>query len=266
MGDYITNTVTEPRQAHVSENLWGYAKRLSFMTDQIQRHYSGAHRSEIRVLDVGCGNGSQLAIPLAESGYPVTGVDPDSASINRAQAAAVPGARFFCCLLTDLPPQTFHVVILSEVLEHLSKPQELLQAASVYLKNGGLLIVTTPNGYGPFEIDAWFYRHLHLDPVFRGLFKVIRRLRRRPDPVPEIGSSDNHAGHVQFFSRRRLHRIFAETSLHLLAEAPASFVCGPAVSYFIGRFPSLVQLNARITDWLPMALASGWYFALTNCE
>ncbi len=266
MGEYITNTATEPQQAHLSENLWGYAKRLSFLTDQIERHYASAHRGEIRVLDIGCGNGSQLAIPLAESGYPVTGVDPDRASIDRAQAAAVAGARFFCCLVTDLPAETFHVVILSEVLEHLSKPQELLHAAMAYLQKGGLLIVTTPNGYGPFEIDSWLYRHLHLDPVFQGFFKAMRRLRRRPDPVSPIGSTDNLDGHLQFFTRGRLHRMFAEKSPYLATEAPASFLCGPIVSHLVGRFPSFIRWNAKITDSLPLALASGWYFAVTNRE
>src|SRR6266446_5863052 len=257
---------TELGHAQLSENLWGYAERLSFVTAQIERQYAGVRRDEIRVLDIGCGNGSHLAIPLAQSGYRVTGVDPDRASIDRALAAAVPGAHFICGVVSDLPAQTFQVVILSEVLEHLSQPQEMLGAATRYLQKGSLLFVTTPNGYGPFEIDSWIYRHLHLEPAFNVFFKVMRRLRRRPDPVPLIGSSDNSDGHVQFFTRHRLYRIFAENCLHLVAEAPASFLCGPTVSYFLARFPAVVRWNAKITDSLPLAFAAGWYFALTKCE
>jgi 2-polyprenyl-3-methyl-5-hydroxy-6-metoxy-1,4-benzoquinol methylase len=42
----------------------------------------------------------------------------------------------------------FDVVIASEVIEHMLEPQLLLENAARHLRPGGMLLLTTPNGYG----------------------------------------------------------------------------------------------------------------------
>ncbi len=243
------------------ENIWGYAKRLRFVLAQTGERFSGLPRGAVTILDIGCGNGTQLAIPLAEAGFQVTGIDPDAASVERARSLCSRG-KFVCCDLSGLAYQQFHVVVLSEVLEHLTDPDALLREAVGFVRPDGILIVTTPNGFGPFEIDSWIYRRFRLAPLFEGFFRAVRRLRRRPEPVAPVSSSENHDGHLQFFTRRRLRRMFASHSLRVLAEAPASFLCGPTISYFLTRSAKAIRWNSQITDSLPMSMASGWYFVL----
>jgi len=238
------------------ENLWGYAKRRRFVVDTIAQAFPGCHPDSIRILDVGCGNGTQLTLPLARRGYQITAVDPDLRSILRARGlgAEISNVRFICGTVEELSAERFDVLIVSEVLEHMRSPADLLLASLRHLQEEGILIVTVPNGYGEFEIDSQLFRALHLQALVN---------LAANDGQQVVGSTDHTAcGHVQFFTQRRLKRLFSECSLSIVKQAPASFFCGPIIGHTLARFDWFVRWNARITDKLPLALASGWYFAL----
>src|SRR5262245_41775842 len=66
------------------EDLWGYAKRIRFVRETIAESFPGTPPEQLNILDVGCGNGSQLTTPLAKFGYRITGIDPDQRSIKHA--------------------------------------------------------------------------------------------------------------------------------------------------------------------------------------
>lgn len=242
---------------YVREDLWGYAKRLRFVCESVGEAFPGRAPETLRLLDVGCGNGSQLALPLLLKGYHLKGVDTDARSIAHARelAKGIEGAEFLCARLEDLPAEErFEVVILSEVLEHLERPRELLSESAKRLTPDGILIVTVPNGYGEFEIDSWVFRLLRLQ-------RVVDALARNKREV--LGSTDNmESGHIQFFTRRRLQRLFRECRLKPFREGAASFLAGPIVGHALARFESFIDWNARVTDRLPLVMASGWYFAL----
>jgi 2-polyprenyl-3-methyl-5-hydroxy-6-metoxy-1,4-benzoquinol methylase len=238
------------------ENLWGYAKRLRFIEQAIGEAFPQRAPASLRVLDVGCGNGSQLALPLARHGFQVIGIDIDAGSIEHAQQLAkdLKNASFMCLEVTELKTASFDVVILSEVLEHMTEPRALLAESVKHLGEGGLVIVTVPNGYGEFEIDSRLFQLLRLQ-------RLVERLAKNKREV--LASTDNHAsGHVQRFTRRRLQRLFRECSLSVFREGAASFLAGPLIGHTLARFPRFIRWNSRVTDKLPLALASGWYFAL----
>lgn len=241
------------------ENLWGYAKRLRFVKRAIGEVFAGREASRLRILDVGCGNGSQLALPLAQTGFPVRGIDTDQRSIERARRLAhgTDNAEFVCGHVEDLPAtETFDVVILSEVLEHMTKPVDLLAASGRHMVADGMLIVTVPNGYGEFEIDSWVFRTLRLQ-------RVVDVLARQKNEV--LGGTDNpESGHVQFFTRTRLRQLFAKCDLVSIREGAGSFLAGPIVGHLLARSTRLIEWNARITDRLPFAMAHSWYFALQH--
>ena len=238
------------------ENLWGYAKRLRFVQQAIEVAFAGRAADSLRVLDVGCGNGSQLALPLARNGFHVTGVDTDARSIEHARqlAASETNVSYICGRVEDLRDQPFDVVILSEVLEHLKEPGVLLLASAEHVSKDGIMIVTVPNGYGEFEIDSRVFGMLRLQ-------RLIDAVAGRSKEV--LAATDNQeSGHVQFFTRRRLRRLFADCSLSVFREGPASFLAGPLVGCTLARSERFIQWNARVTDHLPLWSASGWYFAL----
>lgn len=238
------------------ENLWGYQKRLRFVREVIAESYPHRPAHSLRVLDAGCGNGSELALPLARLGFQVTGIDIHAPSIEHARqsGADAPNLSYVCGRVEELKPPPYDVVILSEVLEHLSEPRSLLSAALEHLKKNGVVIVTVPNGYGEFEIDSWIFRMLRLQ-------RVVDAIARHSNQV--TSATDNHeSGHVQFFTRRQLRRLFADCSLSVIKEGVASFLAGPFIGHTLARSSRFIEWNARVTDKLPRALASGWYFAL----
>lgn len=240
-----------------TEDLWGYAKRLRFVRETISTAFPERPPHSLSLLDVGCGNGSQLALPLSvKDGFHITGVDKDSGSIEHAKqlAGKNPNLNFACGCVDDLSNQSlFDVVILSEVLEHLERPADLLTASAQLMDPDGILIVTVPNGYGEFEIDSWIYRKLSLQKLADAL----------AEKREVLGATDNEeSGHIQFFTRSRLRRLFAGAGLVSFREGAGSFLAGPIVGHLLARSMRLIDWNARVTDRLPFILASGWYFAL----
>jgi len=109
-----------PRDEH-GEYLWGYAKRLRFVRDTVAEAFETRRLSQLRLLDISCGNGSQLTLPLALHGFEITGIDIDERSIRHAQSMSggLTNVKFQQASPEDLSAEKpFDVVILSEVLEH----------------------------------------------------------------------------------------------------------------------------------------------------
>jgi SAM-dependent methyltransferase len=247
----------DARAPYLPENLWGYGKRLRFVDAAITREFPGRKRSELRVLDVGCGNGSQLAVPLSEAGYRVTAVDPHQPSIERGRRFGS-AVDFHHGVVSDLLPGKFDCVIISEVLEHLESPGLLLDLSLLYLAESGILIVTVPNGYGEFELDRRLYRGLHADRMVAWLWSVLKG-----DSGTEIvAGSDDASPHVQRFTLSRLHEIFRRSNLVVIEERGTSLASGPFILHLLGRFETFIRLNVSIADHLPLQLASGWMFCL----
>jgi len=107
-------------------------------------------REKLRILDIGCGNGS-LTHALAQQGYEVIGMEESSSGAEIAQRN-FPDCQFIQGSIYSPPPtlldNSFGVVISVEVIEHLYYPKELPRLAKRCLRPDGRLIVTTPyHGY-----------------------------------------------------------------------------------------------------------------------
>ena len=84
-----------------------------------------------RVLDLGCGIGAVAEAIASHSNAEVLGVDMNADSINFAKGRYKhPKLRFICGnVFTDLPQnETFDVIVLSSVLEHLEKRSTFLKS------------------------------------------------------------------------------------------------------------------------------------------
>lgn len=108
------------------------------------------HSPKLRILDLGCGNGSLSGV-LADLGHSVVGIDSSETGIRIAKDH-FPKCDFIKSDIYDLPydmlENRFDIVLAMEVIEHLYRPRKLLEAARRCLKKDGRVIVSAPyHGY-----------------------------------------------------------------------------------------------------------------------
>ena len=144
--------------------------RVEFVVDHVTRNLLRQRRglesdanlqgsdlplAALDVLDVGCGGGL-LAESMARLGGKVTAIDPSTALIDQAmrhaqlnpvtQSIDYRGGWTVEQLADEQRPPTFDVICLSEVIEHVTDMDSVLEAAASLLKKpNGLLFVSTLN-------------------------------------------------------------------------------------------------------------------------
>lgn len=175
----------------------GYHSELGSDSWAVQHHQNEAQRNlavlqrhsrEGRLLDIGCSTG--LFLELARgAGFDASGIEysPDSARVAQAKGLDVAVGA-----LTDgrYDEQSFDLVTLWDVIEHLPDPQATLAVAARLLKPGGLLVAKTPN------CDGWYPRLSLMVAQWVGYWG-------HPDPP----------GHLFQFSTRTLTDLFTRHGL-----------------------------------------------------
>ncbi len=112
--------------------------------------------ADARILEVGCGTGGNLAM-LAGYGR-VTAVEFSAQARELAKAKAVAGQEVLAGELPDRLPlaeQTFDLICLFDVLEHVEADEASLAALRGLLAPGGRLLVTVPAFralWGPHDV------------------------------------------------------------------------------------------------------------------
>ncbi len=97
------------------------------------------------LLDVGCGTGDFLFAMAKNTGWQVRGLEPHPAAAARARASY--GLTVDECSLeaAPYPAESFDVVTLWDVLEHLPWPRQALRRISELLRPGGLVVIGVPD-------------------------------------------------------------------------------------------------------------------------
>lgn len=108
--------------------------------------------SGLRVLDAGCGAGEYVAA-ISSMGASAQGVEYFAHKVQEWDARYPGDDRVQQGDLTALPfpDDSFDVVLLNEVLEHVNDERKALKELHRVLRSGGLLFVFSPNRRYPFE-------------------------------------------------------------------------------------------------------------------
>ncbi|MBK8744990.1 methyltransferase domain-containing protein [Propionivibrio sp.] len=171
------------------DNYWRTHK-LGLIPDEVTRLAEILHavalilpnfkNREIRICDLGCGRG-WISAELSKFGT-VTAVDLSPQAIQSA-SERWPQVDFQSAdILTWRPDDSFDLVVTSEVIEHVPDHKLFADTVSHLLRNGGYLILTTPNGKvkrawdaingGSQIIENWL-KPAELRQLF-SLFKILR--------------------------------------------------------------------------------------------
>ncbi|MCG2794828.1 MAG: methyltransferase domain-containing protein [Actinomycetia bacterium] len=104
--------------------------------------------SGVTVGDFGCGRG-MTSIALAELGYSVFAIDADEDRVESIRRKTVEG--YIRCIVSniedlDMPLNSLDAALAIELIEHCAYPENMLEQMLGYVRPGGVLILTTPNG------------------------------------------------------------------------------------------------------------------------
>jgi SAM-dependent methyltransferase len=123
------------------------------------RYAADLGRPPGRLLEIGCG-AAGLAEELQRLGVAYHGLDLDPRPLEAARERGVQSLRVGDFLdLSDEEP--YDVICLSQVLEHVKRPRELISKARRWLVPGGLIHIDVPNHGGLAGLPSRFARGLN---------------------------------------------------------------------------------------------------------
>jgi 2-polyprenyl-3-methyl-5-hydroxy-6-metoxy-1,4-benzoquinol methylase len=229
-------------------------KKLGFIYDVLTGCADSRPPGKLDVLEIGCGQGG-VTVPLAAVTCSVDAVDIDAGELAELRRRL--GGRTNVAMHQSDGAEfnrgtEYDVIVASEVFAFVKHPTDLAQHLVSLLRRPGMLIVTTPNGFGPYEM-----RSRHLNPVaYLRRWNWLRRRLGKPEHVYGAGRDS-----AQFYSRGRLLRVLRSTGLRPFASSNSD-----ALLTLLGnrydRSVRLGTLDILLADRLPYWMVSGWYFAL----
>ncbi len=172
------------------------------------------------LLDVGCSNG-QFMFWAKQKGFSCTGVEINARTASIAEANGFAVHRGFL----DTAPfdkESFDVVYLGDVIEHVNDPRKFIKTAGKFLKPGGFIVISTPN------MDClWAGATLRFYKIFG---------------IPWAAATPPH--HLFQFSYSNLNSLMAEQDLKPVYSV---FTRPPRLKYELGSLHLLKRFKKRKT-------------------
>ncbi|MHB1344385.1 MAG: methyltransferase domain-containing protein [Thermoleophilia bacterium] len=216
-----------------------------------------------RVLEIGCGTGFMITIPLLRAGWDARGIDTHQESINYGKEllreAGFEEARLSwnrAETLTD----SYDAVIVSEVLEHLPDEEirSMLRTIRSLLAHSGKLLVTVPNGYGLFEAESLLWSRAGLGRFMdrSRLLELIERAKTKLTTqtivYPHPSSLDS-SPHMQRFTLGDLVRLMDSNGFSVQERRATVLIGGPISNLLFTGFKCPTAINRRLADLIPAA-------------
>lgn len=142
-----------------------------------------------KILDVGCGTGVLAGI-LTDYGYDVTGIDISDSAIEKCHEKGINAYVQDLSEPFSFKEREFDCILMSEVLEHIVDPIQVLRKLRAVLKPGGVMIITTPNS------------------VF-----FTRRLRYL---IGKSSTETQNFSHLRFFSKKLLSSVVTAAGFQIV--------------------------------------------------
>lgn len=181
--DYISHT---DGKRSFFEKLYHFIKKIA-LSNKLK--LINAHSNQGSLLDIGAGTGEFLSV-AKNNGWNVTGIEPSS----KAKAIAENKGVSFVPNLESIPSQSFDVITMWHVLEHVPDLDHQINELKRIVKPNGTIIIAVPN-FNSF--DAKHYGK------FWAAFDV---------PI-----------HFWHFSKTAIQKLFKEKNLNLINVLPMKF-------------------------------------------
>ena len=160
-----------------------------------------------RILDIGCGLGMYVS-QFRQFSDDVYGVDIDPDKIARA-SEWLPNLHVSPAETLPFEDESFDVIFLNEVIEHVEDDQRTIQEAYRVLAPGGHIVIYAPNRLYPFETHGFFFLGKYYGPC---------NLPILANWVPDWVRS-YFAPHVRIYTRRDIRNLFSGLRVEMLVES-----------------------------------------------
>ena len=253
---------------------YALVRRLNFIESALREYSEQRGISKIIIADIGCGTGELLTLPLSlklGNTASIYAYEPEAESYaHLCHQIGVWGIDNIHPIqqIELLQIRTYDAIIVSEVIEHVQDPIGFLKNFRTLLKEFGVMIITTPNGYGIFEIETLVFNSLDLIGVIPFLKSLRRRLTRSLAIPIKPANADTLAisPHINFFTLRELYLVVREAGLSLIKIEGRNLAAGPFSDKIIDKNNYLIELNSRLGKTLPLVLAADWMLIAENKE
>ncbi|MFD2542916.1 class I SAM-dependent methyltransferase [Lacinutrix gracilariae] len=217
--DYISHT---DAKRNVLEKVYHIVRGISLKRKlKLINSFSSTQKT---LLDIGCGTGDFLQT-AQQNNWQVSGIEPN----EQARAIAntkTNNAVFTTEQLQEFKKQSFDVITLWHVLEHLPNLTEQVSVLKSLLKENGSLIIAVPN-YKSY--DATHYKN------FWAALDVPR--------------------HLWHFNQKSIHTLFAKENMKVVQTLPMKFD-----AYYVSL------LSEKYKSGFMNPIKAFWYGFLSNCK
>ncbi len=204
-------------------------------------------RQEVKIIDLGCGFG-HLSVPLLRLGYLMTCVDISKKllkmldkNLNRTKINRKK-VKIINKNIEKLPTtEKFDVVLCTEVIEHVLKPNLVVKKISLLLEKRSLFILSVPNGFGTYEV------------FFDWPLILLRRLLKI--------KTEKGYYHVNFFTLGMIKNLLEKNNFEIVCIKKRGFF--PILPKMLKRFE---LLDLKLAEILPSWLVNDWIFIARKKE
>lgn len=185
-----------------------------------------------RILDVGCGIGTYVTKFRLFSGK-VYGVDVDPDKVARA-SETLPNIVVAPAEHLPYPDQSFDMVFLHEVIEHVGDDRAAIAEAVRVSDDGGHVVVYAPNRAYLFETHGIYVGR-------RFVFRLVPFVNWLPDPLRRV-----FCPHVRAYSVRAIRSLFAGQPVTIVEHGYVY----PGFDNIVARHATLGGLLRTVCYWL----------------
>lgn len=197
------------------------------------------------ILDIGCGDGFYLY--LLYSLFPnvkIIGVDNDKNALKSASSNLKGGSvklKYEDIYNLSFYNNSFDVVILSEVLEHLDDDFKGLQQVYRILKSKGLLLISVPNRNYPLLWDPinWIAERIFNTHIPKGFWAGIWNQHKR------------------LYSPHELERLLKKGGFRGIKTEVLTHICLPFNHYLLNIFARMLAVRSASLEKNPLSKFSG---------
>lgn len=166
--------LSDPEKVDMADDWYQYATLDHFWIKgrfrAVMQHESMKALGDIKMLEIGCGNG--LIIKQFEETLKVV-IDGSDLNMFALEQIAVTNGTLYCLNIYDKPKELLNQydgIVLMDVIEHIESDAEFLKAGIGYLRAGGLVIINVPalnSLFSKYDIAAGHKRRYNKQMIRR---------------------------------------------------------------------------------------------------